>query len=43
MGVGLCVARAVARGHGGDVVLRNRAAGGLRARVCLPIAQSAEV
>jgi signal transduction histidine kinase len=42
IGLGLSVARAVARGHGGDVVLRNRAAGGLRARVCLPIAQPAE-
>jgi signal transduction histidine kinase len=42
IGLGLSVARAVARGHGGDVVLRNRAAGGLRARVYLPIAQSAE-
>jgi signal transduction histidine kinase len=42
IGLGLSVARAVARGHGGDVVLRNRAAGGLRARVCLPIARCDE-
>jgi signal transduction histidine kinase len=42
IGLGLSVARAVARGHGGDVVLKNRAAGGLRARVCLPIAQAVE-
>jgi signal transduction histidine kinase len=42
IGLGLSVARAVARGHGGDVVLRNRATGGLRARVCLPIAQPAD-
>lgn len=36
IGLGLSVARAVARGHGGDVILRNRATGGLRARVSLP-------
>jgi signal transduction histidine kinase len=41
IGLGLSVARAVARGHGGDVVLRNRASGGLRARVSLPIAAEA--
>jgi two-component system, OmpR family, sensor kinase len=42
IGLGLSVARAVARGHGGDVVLRNRDSGGLRARVSLPRAQPAE-
>jgi signal transduction histidine kinase len=41
IGLGLSVARAVARGHGGDVVLRNRASGGLRARVSLPRARPA--
>lgn len=42
IGLGLSVARAVARGHGGDVVLRNRTSGGLRARVSLPRARPAE-
>ena len=38
IGLGLAVVRAVARSHGGDVVLRNRAGGGLSARVSLPLA-----
>jgi signal transduction histidine kinase len=38
IGLGLAVVRAVARGHGGDVVLRNLATGGLSARVTLPLA-----
>ena len=37
IGLGLAVVRSVARGHGGDVVLENRANGGLTARVQLPI------
>jgi signal transduction histidine kinase len=37
-GLGLAVARAIARGHGGEVTLQNRFEGGLRARVCLPLA-----
>jgi signal transduction histidine kinase len=37
-GLGLAVVRAIARGHGGEVTLRNRAQGGLTARVCLPLA-----
>jgi signal transduction histidine kinase len=37
IGLGLAVVRAVARSHGGDVVLRNRARGGLSARVSLPL------
>lgn len=37
IGLGLAVVRSVARGHGGDVVLANRPAGGLTARVQLPI------
>jgi signal transduction histidine kinase len=41
IGLGLAVVRAVARGHGGDVVLRNRAEGGLSARVTLPLAPAA--
>jgi two-component system OmpR family sensor kinase len=42
IGLGLSVARAVARGHGGDVILRNRSSGGLRARVSLPLAVPAD-
>jgi two-component system OmpR family sensor kinase len=37
IGLGLTVARSVARAHGGDVDLANRAAGGLTARVTLPL------
>jgi signal transduction histidine kinase len=36
-GLGLASARAVARAHGGDVVLANRAEGGLLARAMLPL------
>jgi signal transduction histidine kinase len=35
LGLGLTLARAVARGHGGDVVLENREGGGLRAMLSL--------
>ncbi len=37
IGLGLTVARTIARAHGGDVVLDNRVGGGLLARVRLPI------
>ena len=37
IGLGLAVVRSIARGHGGDVDLVNRAGGGLTARVLLPI------
>jgi signal transduction histidine kinase len=37
VGLGLPSARAVARAHGGDVELANRAGGGLIATVSLPI------
>lgn len=37
IGLGLASARAVARAHGGDLVLRNREEGGLAARVTLPV------
>ncbi|TAL33533.1 ATP-binding protein [Phenylobacterium sp.] len=37
IGLGLAVVRTIARGHGGDVSLTNRAGGGLRARVELPL------
>ena len=43
IGLGLAVVRAVARSHGGDVVLRNRVHGGLSARVTLPLAVPAVV
>jgi signal transduction histidine kinase len=36
-GLGLAVVRTVARAHGGDAALLNRAEGGLRARVTLPL------
>jgi len=37
IGLGLSVVRSVARAHGGDVTLENRAEGGLRARLTLPL------
>lgn len=37
IGLGLAVVRSIARGHGGDVTLINRAGGGLTARVQLPL------
>ena len=36
VGLGLAIARDVARGHGGDVVLAQSPLGGLRATVTLP-------
>ena len=36
VGLGLPIARSIARGHGGDIVLENRPEGGLRAVVILP-------
>ena len=36
-GLGLTIARDVARGHGGDVVLESAPTGGLRARVTVPV------
>ena len=36
IGLGLAVARSIARAHGGDVILENRPGGGLRATVRLP-------
>jgi signal transduction histidine kinase len=40
-GLGLTVARTVARGHGGDIVLQNRPEGGLRVSVVLPLGRQA--
>ncbi len=37
-GLGLAIARSIARNHGGDVILTNRQAGGLEARLALPCA-----
>ncbi len=37
IGLGLSVARSIARAHGGDVALVNRPRGGLTARVTLPV------
>jgi signal transduction histidine kinase len=37
IGLGLAVARSVARAHGGDAALENRAGGGMTARVRLPL------
>jgi len=36
-GLGLTIARSVARAHGGDVLLSNREGGGLRAEIVLPL------
>jgi signal transduction histidine kinase len=36
VGLGLAIARGIARAHGGEVSLSNRAAGGLRAAITLP-------
>lgn len=36
-GLGLAIVRRIAALHGGSVELRNRAGGGLEARVCLPL------
>ena len=37
IGLGLSVARSIARAHGGDVALKNRPQGGLQAKVTLPV------
>ena len=36
-GLGLTIARNILRGHGGDVVLKNRPEGGLLAAATLPV------
>jgi two-component system OmpR family sensor kinase len=40
LGLGLAVARAIARAHGGDVTLANKPEGGLRATLTLPLSVS---
>jgi two-component system, OmpR family, sensor kinase len=42
IGLGLAVVRAIARSHGGDVALHNRAGGGLQARVTIPLELTVE-
>ncbi len=42
-GLGLTIARSVARAHGGDVILTNRPGGGLTAEIVLPVAVPADV
>ena len=37
VGLGLTIARDIARAHGGDVILEDSPLGGLRARVWLPV------
>jgi signal transduction histidine kinase len=39
IGLGMAIARSIARGHGGDITLANRAGGGLRAIIHLPRAE----
>jgi signal transduction histidine kinase len=36
IGLGLAIARSIVHGHGGEITLENRAAGGLRAAIRLP-------
>ena len=39
-GLGLAIARSIARSHGGEIVLENNNEGGLRAILSLPRAES---
>ena len=42
-GLGLTIARNIARRFGGDIVLSNRTGGGLRAELSLPLAETAKL
>ncbi|NBD29656.1 MAG: HAMP domain-containing protein, partial [Alphaproteobacteria bacterium] len=42
-GLGLAIARAIVRGHGGDIRLENRAEGGLKASIVIPLSEDAPV
>lgn len=42
IGLGLAIARSIARGHGGDIVLRIRPAGGLQVSLTLPTIAGAD-
>jgi len=42
-GLGLAIARAIVRGHGGDIRLENRAEGGLKASILIPLAEDAPI
>jgi signal transduction histidine kinase len=42
VGLGLTVAQAIIRGHGGEITLENRPGGGLEARITLPVAALAD-
>lgn len=41
-GLGLAIARAIVRGHGGDIRLENRAEGGLKASIFIPLAEDTQ-
>ncbi len=38
VGLGLTVAQTIVRGHGGEIILKNRPGGGLEAQITLPVA-----
>ncbi|MBD3677298.1 MAG: HAMP domain-containing protein [Rhodobacteraceae bacterium] len=42
-GLGLAIARAIVRGHGGDIQLENRAEGGLKASLFFPLSEGAPI
>ncbi|MBF9019788.1 HAMP domain-containing protein [Rhodobacterales bacterium HKCCA1288] len=42
-GLGLAIARAIVRGHGGDIRLENRPEGGLKASILIPLAEGAAI
>jgi len=42
-GLGLAIARAIVRGHGGDIRLENRAEGGLKASIFIPLSEDAPI